>query len=236
MALGAIDVLRENGLRVPQDVAVAGFDGIEEGRYLTPPLTTVIQPLGELGSRAVDLLVERMDGAAPTEQVLNCTPAIRQSCGCRPRMGPDADLAAVGKRATPAERRVIDRLADLARKGDAEGFIARLDAALATSTIDDDLPKWNDFLAVVRRTAFPRGTRRRYRFCGAVRVCVGTHRGDRQPHAGGAPGGRRTTHGGAAGDQRLPRRRLRPAADAEAAAGRPGEPRDRARLRRTVRR
>ena len=159
MALGAIDVLRENGLRVPHDVAVAGFDGIEEGRYLTPPLTTVIQPLGELGSRAVDLLVERMGGGGPTEQVLTCTPAIRQSCGCGPRLGPDADLAAVGKRATPAERRVIDRLAALARAGDTEGFIARLDAALATSTVDDDLPKWNDFLSVVRRTAFPRGTR-----------------------------------------------------------------------------
>jgi DNA-binding LacI/PurR family transcriptional regulator/signal transduction histidine kinase len=159
MALGAIDVLRENGLRVPHDVAVAGFDGIEEGRYLTPPLTTVLQPLGELGSRAVDLLVERMNGAAPTEQVLTCTPAIRQSCGCGPRMGPDADIPAVGKRATPEERRVIDRLAALARKGDREGFIARLDAALAASTVDDDLPKWNDFLAVVRRKAFPRGTR-----------------------------------------------------------------------------
>jgi DNA-binding LacI/PurR family transcriptional regulator/signal transduction histidine kinase len=159
MALGAIDVLRENGLRVPQDVAVAGFDGIEEGRYLTPPLTTVIQPLGELGSRAVDLLVERMDGGGPTEQVLTCIPAIRQSCGCGPRMGPDADIAAVGKRATPEERRAIDRLAALARKGDTEGFVARLDAALASSTVDDDLLKWNDFLAVVRRKAFPRGTR-----------------------------------------------------------------------------
>ena len=87
MALGAVDVLRERGLRVPQDVAVAGFDGIEEGRYLTPPLTTVIQPLAELGSRAVDLLVARMRGGAPAEQVLTCTPLIRQSCGCVPRKG-----------------------------------------------------------------------------------------------------------------------------------------------------
>ncbi|MGA2640175.1 MAG: substrate-binding domain-containing protein [Spirochaetia bacterium] len=157
MALGAIDVLRDHGLRVPQDVAVAGFDGIEEGRYLTPPLTTVIQPLGELGSRAVDLLLQRMDGAGPTEQVLTCTPAIRQSCGCAPHMGPDADIAAVGKRATAEERRIIERLAALARKGDADGFVARLDSALAASAIDDDLPKWNDFLAVVRRKAFPPG-------------------------------------------------------------------------------
>jgi DNA-binding LacI/PurR family transcriptional regulator/signal transduction histidine kinase len=159
MAIGAIDVLRERGLRVPQDVAVAGFDGIDEGRYLTPPLTTVIQPLGDLGRRAVDLLVERMDGDGPTEQVLTCTPAIRQSCGCGPRKGPEADFAAVGKRATPEERRVITRLAALARKGDAEGFIARLDAALVSSAVDDELLKWNDLLAVVRRRAFPPGRR-----------------------------------------------------------------------------
>jgi DNA-binding LacI/PurR family transcriptional regulator/signal transduction histidine kinase len=159
MALGAIDVLRESGLLVPQDVAVAGFDGIEEGRYLTPPLTTVIQPLAELGSRAVDLLAERMNGAGPTEQVLACIPAIRQSCGCGPRLGPEADIAAVAKRATAEERRAINRLAALARRGDAEGFVARLDAALASSRVDDDLLKWNDFLAMVRRKAFPRGTR-----------------------------------------------------------------------------
>ncbi len=159
MALGAIDVLRENGQRVPQDVAVAGFDGIEEGRYLTPPLTTVIQPLGELGSRAVDLLVERMDGGRPTEQVLTCTPAIRQSCGCGPRMGPGADLAAAGKRATADERRAIDRLAALARRGDTDGFVTRLDSALAASSIDDDLSRWNDFLAIVRRKALPPGKR-----------------------------------------------------------------------------
>jgi len=157
MALGAIEVLRESGLRVPQDVAVAGFDGIEEGRYLSPPLTTVIQPLAELGSRAVDLLVERMNGGGPTEQVLTCTPAIRQSCGCGPRMGPKADPASAAKLATAEERRHIERLAVLARRGDTDAFVARLDAALAASAVDDDLLKWNDYLAVVCRRAFPPG-------------------------------------------------------------------------------
>ncbi|HUJ75376.1 MAG TPA: substrate-binding domain-containing protein, partial [bacterium] len=157
MALGAVDVLRENGLNVPRDVAVAGFDGIEEGRYLTPPLTTVIQPLGELGSRAVDLLVDRMDGGRPSEQVLTCTPMIRQSCGCTPRMGPDSDLDAVRSRAEPGERRAIDRLAALARAGDAEGFVAVLDSALAGAATDADLLQWVDYLSAARRRAFPRG-------------------------------------------------------------------------------
>jgi DNA-binding LacI/PurR family transcriptional regulator/signal transduction histidine kinase len=157
MALGAIDVLREKGLRVPQDVAVAGFDGIDEGRYLTPPLTTVIQPLAELGGRAVDLLIDRMDGGAPVEQVLGCTPAIRQSCGCGPRRSTPPDFAAIRKRSTPEERRIVDRLAQLARGGDGEGFIARLDSALAASAIDDDLRKWSDLLALARHKAFPAG-------------------------------------------------------------------------------
>jgi DNA-binding LacI/PurR family transcriptional regulator/signal transduction histidine kinase len=159
MALGAVDILRERGLRVPQDVAVAGFDGIEEGRYLTPPLTTVIQPLAELGSRAVDLLVDRMRGGAPAEQVLTCTPLIRQSCGCVPRKGQETDLAAVGKQVTAQERRTIERLSALARKGDEEGFAACLDAALAASAVDRDLLSWIDLLAVARRKAFPSGRR-----------------------------------------------------------------------------
>ncbi len=157
MALGVVDVLRESGLNVPRDVAVAGFDGIEEGRYLTPPLTTVIQPLGELGSRAVDLLVDRMNGGGPTEQVLTGTPVIRQSCGCTPRMGQESDLAAVRSRAAPAERRAIDRLGALARAGDAEGFVSVLDAALADAATDSDLLQWVDYLSAARRRAFPRG-------------------------------------------------------------------------------
>jgi DNA-binding LacI/PurR family transcriptional regulator/signal transduction histidine kinase len=160
MALGAIEVLRERGLRVPQDVAVAGFDGIEEGRYLTPPLTTVIQPLHELGSRAVDMITGLMDGAGAQEQVLVCTPAIRQSCGCGPRRSPEEATASAGERATKEERRAMTALALSARKGDANGFVGRLDAALSASAIDGgDLQRWHDFLRVARRTAFPPGRR-----------------------------------------------------------------------------
>ena len=53
-------------------MAVVGFDGIEEGRYVTPPLTTVVQPLHALGTSAVDSLLEFMDGGE-AERVLACT-------------------------------------------------------------------------------------------------------------------------------------------------------------------
>lgn len=59
MAMGAIGALREAGLQVPDDVSVVGFDGIGLARLVEPPLTTVAQPIRELGAAAVDLLLEQ---------------------------------------------------------------------------------------------------------------------------------------------------------------------------------
>jgi DNA-binding LacI/PurR family transcriptional regulator len=64
LALGAMRVLYERGLRVPQDVAVAGFDDIEDGRFARPSLTTVEPGREQIARSAVTLLVERLTGAA----------------------------------------------------------------------------------------------------------------------------------------------------------------------------
>ena len=53
MALGALNVLARRGIAVPDDIAVVGFDGMDEGEYFSPSLTTVRQPLRELGQLAV---------------------------------------------------------------------------------------------------------------------------------------------------------------------------------------
>ncbi|MFJ3673216.1 LacI family DNA-binding transcriptional regulator [Streptomyces sp. NPDC090106] len=53
MALGAIEALRQRGLRVPQDMSLVGFDDLPEVRWSAPPLTTVRQPLAEMGKLAV---------------------------------------------------------------------------------------------------------------------------------------------------------------------------------------
>ncbi|MDG5815285.1 SpoIIE family protein phosphatase [Chitinispirillales bacterium ANBcel5] len=82
-ALGAIAALQESGIRVPEDVAVAGFDGIEEGELTTPPLTTVRQPFYEIGKSAVDILTTLIEGGSvPMRTVLDAPLVIRQSCGC----------------------------------------------------------------------------------------------------------------------------------------------------------
>jgi DNA-binding LacI/PurR family transcriptional regulator len=62
LALGAIRALAAHGLRIPDDVAVAGFDNIDEASYSSPTLTTVDPDRVNIARTAVDLLVQRMNG------------------------------------------------------------------------------------------------------------------------------------------------------------------------------
>jgi LacI family transcriptional regulator len=63
MALGAMHRLMSKGIRIPDDIAVVGFDGMDEGAYFTPSLTTIRQPLAELGQLAVrEVLAADPDG------------------------------------------------------------------------------------------------------------------------------------------------------------------------------
>ena len=86
LALGAMRVLHEQGVRVPADVAVVGFDDIEDGRYSTPTLTTVRPDKKRIAELAVRLLAEQLEeggrGAhAPREVVAPFDLAIRESTG-----------------------------------------------------------------------------------------------------------------------------------------------------------
>ncbi len=62
MALGALLVAHRNGIRVPGDLAVVGFDGVPESAQYIPPLTTIEQPLHEQGGQAVDRLLREING------------------------------------------------------------------------------------------------------------------------------------------------------------------------------
>jgi LacI family transcriptional regulator len=87
MAIGALGVLRSVRLGVPSDVAVTGFDDISSSRHVRPALTTVRQPIRDLGEQAVRVLFDRLrEHEAPRRcLVLPTEPVIRRSCGCRPR-------------------------------------------------------------------------------------------------------------------------------------------------------
>jgi LacI family transcriptional regulator len=84
MAIGVMSALRDKGIRVPQEVAVVGFDGIGLGRHIHPALTTVRQPMQPIGAAAVTLLERRLNDptATPTDLRLPTRLEIRASCGC----------------------------------------------------------------------------------------------------------------------------------------------------------
>ncbi len=89
VAIGAYRGLRDLGLRVPDDVALVGFDGIEEGEYLDPPLTSVVVPVATLSQRAVEFLLRRINGEAKSPQQEEIVPEllVRGSCGTRENEG-----------------------------------------------------------------------------------------------------------------------------------------------------
>jgi DNA-binding LacI/PurR family transcriptional regulator len=86
MAIGVLRSLTAVGIRVPEQVAVVGFDDIYPGELCEPPLTTVHQPMGTLGERACDRLLERIatPGLPPRVELLPTELVLRQSCGCPP--------------------------------------------------------------------------------------------------------------------------------------------------------
>jgi LacI family transcriptional regulator len=66
MAIGAMKAIRDAGLAVPKDIAVVGFDDIPAAQMVTPALTTIRQFQEEMGKRAAQLLIERLNGDAPS--------------------------------------------------------------------------------------------------------------------------------------------------------------------------
>ena len=76
MAVGAYQALYQSGLRIPQDMAVVGYDDIELARYMTPPLTTIHQPKDELGELAIDVLIHRMADPGQKQQRVQLTPEL----------------------------------------------------------------------------------------------------------------------------------------------------------------
>lgn len=95
MALGAVEEALARGLRVPEDLAVVGFDDVEEASCSSPPLTTVRQPLLDQGRWAVEVLLDLIHGRPTPDRVLLYTEFVRRSsCGCSRGNGAVAALDA----------------------------------------------------------------------------------------------------------------------------------------------
>ncbi|MFD9302497.1 LacI family DNA-binding transcriptional regulator [Streptomyces sp. NPDC060048] len=79
MAIGALRTLRERGLRVPEDVAVIGFNDLASARHTSPPLTTVHQPVRALGQEMARMLVSVIEGHRPSPLILPTRLTVRES-------------------------------------------------------------------------------------------------------------------------------------------------------------
>jgi DNA-binding LacI/PurR family transcriptional regulator len=177
MALGALEALRARGLRVPEDVAVVGFDDLDDAKFAAPPLTTVRQAPRQLGIEAVRLVLARLRGETCGDVVLETLFEIRQSCGCfretrrgdpeppaqsgqRPRRPDYAAWAGATAARGPAphpslprdwsERMVASIRRDLER-GRSGSFLATVDEIIGGASEVGDVSAWHQPIATLRR-------------------------------------------------------------------------------------
>jgi DNA-binding LacI/PurR family transcriptional regulator len=121
-ALGIIDGLTAAGVRVPDDVAVIGIDGIAMGAHAPVPLTTIRSPVDQIGAHAVQAVLAQIQGAPWSfPDLLTPTLIVRESCGAPPRLRTrEVTPDGAGNTARPFEtlaehgQRELARLASLA--------------------------------------------------------------------------------------------------------------------------
>jgi LacI family transcriptional regulator len=106
-AIGVLRAAAECGVRVPDDLAVCSFDGIDASAYTVPALSTIRQPIEQICRKAVEWLVARIvdPGHPTTREVLPTTLIRRGSCGCRDPLGGDHALYEGGGDASDRRRR-----------------------------------------------------------------------------------------------------------------------------------
>ena len=92
VAVGCAETLLSHGLRIPQDISVAGFGNILIGAHFKVPLTTARQPKFRLGAAAVDAMQELLRGKRPESKRLPAELVVRASTGTAPAVQPARQL------------------------------------------------------------------------------------------------------------------------------------------------
>lgn len=112
MAIGAVHELQKRGVKIPQEVRVAGFDNIEAASYLVPGLTTVSQDIGEQVRLALDNLVMiiTIDKSAAAAMKVPSRPVFRRSCGCYPFQTVDVSTVQYGNALTSADKNAREEI------------------------------------------------------------------------------------------------------------------------------
>ncbi len=156
MALGALEALEARGIDVPGDVAVIGFDDIEDARFSSPPLTTVRQPLYQQGEAALDLVLAQLAGRSVDMNAVHATElVVRRSCGCLTDRsgtihGADTALSAGW------EGQIVDAFEAELRGAGVGLFAAALNRLLAdVSAAGGDVAAWQRAISTMRRRLLP---------------------------------------------------------------------------------
>lgn len=178
-AIGAMDALKQAGLRVPEDIAVIGFDNRLEGSVQTPALTSVHVPLFDMGYHAVEQMWHhlRLGQPLPERMEVDTHLVVRQSCGCKTGLAAQVALEAqqplprqiaeqIRKQAYGlAETEIIDLCRSLTEafetslmKGDSSEFHAAL-AQVLQRTIqgEDSAHIWQDAISVIAQNVGTNG-------------------------------------------------------------------------------
>ena len=116
MALGALQAIHERGLRIPDEVAVLGFDDMPWATSLRPPLTAVAQPAEEIGRTAAQLLLDRLNDPSrmARQVILPATLVVRASCGAHsPALSAGSRSSADPERAARPSESTVDEAKNL---------------------------------------------------------------------------------------------------------------------------